>query len=75
MDSNKAIVRQIRRENIRTLADSFDTQKDFALAVGIPKNHVNDILHERRYVGDGISRRIEINLGLAAGALDIAQLS
>lgn len=72
-------INEIRRRNLRALLDSHlsggKKKKDFAEQIGIEAPQLTHITAEppARNIGDIVARRIEHNLGLPRGWLDVAQ--
>ncbi|CNI74030.1 S24 family peptidase [Yersinia pekkanenii] len=69
--------KDFRRNNLRTLMDSFihegKTKAQFADAIGLPASQLSQLvsINATRNVGDIIARRVESNLGLMKGWLDV----
>lgn len=72
-------INEIRRGNLRALLDahlaSGKKKKDFAEMIGIEAPQLTHVTASppSRNIGDTIARRIETNLGLPRGWLDVAQ--
>ncbi|EOZ4638808.1 helix-turn-helix transcriptional regulator [Enterobacter cloacae] len=72
-------INEIRRRNLRALLDthlaSGKKKKDFAETIGIEAPQLTHVTATppTRNIGDTIARRIESNLGLQRGWLDVAQ--
>lgn len=72
-------INEIRRRNLRALLDSHladgRKKKDFAELIGIEAPQLTHVTANppTRNIGDTIARRIETNLGLQRGWLDVAQ--
>lgn len=69
--------KDFRRNNLRTLMDSYvregKTKAQFADAIGLPASQLSQLIsvNATRNVGDIIARRVEANLGLLRGWLDV----
>ena len=72
-------INEIRRRNLRALLDAFiasgGKKKDFAEEIGIEAPQLTHVTAEppKRNIGDKIARRIEENLSLQRGWLDVSQ--
>lgn len=72
-------INEIRRRNLRTLLDAYladgGKKKDFAELIGVEAPQLTHVTSEpaSRNIGDRVARRIEENLNLARGWLDVAQ--
>lgn len=72
-------ITEIRRANVRALMNAFTdqgrTKKDFAAKIGIESPQLIHITAEppSRNIGDRIARRVEVNLKLPRGWLDVIQ--
>jgi plasmid maintenance system antidote protein VapI len=64
-------IRTIRKSNLLAQIDRFDTQRAFAEQAGLAPAHVSQLVTERRNMGDEVARRIEKNLDLAEGYMDL----
>lgn len=69
--------KDFRRNNLRSLMDSFihdgKTKSQFADAIGLPASQLSQLVsvNATRNIGDIIARRIEANLGLLRGWMDV----
>lgn len=69
--------KDFRRNNLRTLMDAYiregKTKAQFADAIGLPASQLSQLIspNASRNVGDIIARRVETNLGLLRGWLDV----
>lgn len=72
-------INEIRRRNLRALLDAYiatgGKKKDFAEKVGVEAPQLTHVTAEppSRNIGDKIARRIEVNLELPRGWLDVSQ--
>jgi plasmid maintenance system antidote protein VapI len=64
-------IRTIRRENLLAQIAQFSSQREFAEKAGLAPAHVSQMVTERRNMGDEVARRIEKNLNLADGHMDL----
>jgi plasmid maintenance system antidote protein VapI len=64
-------IRTIRKSNLLAQIDRFDSQRAFAEQAGLAPAHVSQMVTERRNMGDEVARRIEKNLDLAEGYMDL----
>ncbi len=66
-----ATIRTIRKENLLALIARFGSQRALARKAGLVPAHVSQMVTERRNMGDEVARRIEKNLNLADGHMDL----
>ncbi len=64
-------IRTIRKENLLAQIARFGSQRAFAQRAGLAPAHVSQMVTERRNMGDEVARRIERNLNLADGHMDL----
>lgn len=64
-------IRTIRKSNLLTQIDRFGSQRAFADQAGLAPAHVSQMVTDRRNMGDEVARRIEKNLDLAEGYMDL----
>lgn len=69
---SKMDTREIRRNNLRELAEKYGGQKALADAADLAPNQLNHIIGPNpiRNVGEQLARKIELQLGLNKGYLD-----
>ncbi|MBT3032975.1 MAG: hypothetical protein AB2669_16735 [Candidatus Thiodiazotropha endolucinida] len=70
-DSMMVNIRTIRKSNLLAQIDRFGSQREFAERVGLAPAHVSQLVTDRRNMGDEVARRIERNLDLADGYMDL----
>ncbi|CAK0768942.1 hypothetical protein CCP3SC15_3930005 [Gammaproteobacteria bacterium] len=65
---------EIRRLNLIRLIDSHGDglQKIFAERAGLAPAHVSQVVNGTRKMGESVARRIELNLHIEAGYMDVA---
>ncbi|MBT3046419.1 MAG: hypothetical protein AB2728_15295 [Candidatus Thiodiazotropha sp.] len=64
-------IRTIRKANLLAQIARFGSQRAFAEEAGLVPAHVSQMVTERRNMGDEVARRIEKNLNLADGYMDL----
>ncbi|MES9991576.1 MAG: helix-turn-helix transcriptional regulator [Candidatus Thiodiazotropha sp.] len=64
-------IRTIRKANLLHQIARFDSQRAFADKAGLVPAHVSQMVTNRRKMGDEVARRIEKNLDLADGHMDL----
>jgi plasmid maintenance system antidote protein VapI len=64
-------IRTIRKDNLLAQIARFGTQRAFAEEAGLAPAHVSQMVTERRQMGDEVARRIEKNLNLTDGYMDL----
>ncbi|MEW8506848.1 MAG: hypothetical protein AB2598_09065 [Candidatus Thiodiazotropha sp.] len=64
-------IRTIRKANLLAQIARFGSQRAFAEEAGLVPAHVSQMVTERRNMGDEVARRIEKNLDLADGYMDL----
>ncbi|MEW8070667.1 MAG: hypothetical protein AB2826_09585 [Candidatus Thiodiazotropha sp.] len=64
-------IRTIRKSNLLAQIDRFGSQRAFAERAGLAPAHVSQMVTDRRNMGDEVARRIERNLDLADGYMDL----
>jgi DNA-binding transcriptional regulator YdaS (Cro superfamily) len=64
-------IRTIRKSNLLAQIERFGSQRAFAEQAGLAPAHVSQMVTERRNMGDEVARRIEKNLDLAEGYMDL----
>lgn len=66
-------IKEIRRKNLRLLSEKFGGQKPLAEAADLAANQLNHIIGPNpiRNLGEQLARKIEANVGLPLGSLDI----
>ncbi|MGD8911445.1 MAG: hypothetical protein PVJ68_01710 [Candidatus Thiodiazotropha sp.] len=64
-------IRTIRKDNLLTQIARFGSQRAFAEQAGLAPAHVSQMVTDRRQMGDEVARRIERNLNLADGHMDL----
>ncbi|MES9969046.1 MAG: helix-turn-helix transcriptional regulator [Candidatus Thiodiazotropha sp.] len=64
-------IRTIRKSNLLAQIDRFGSQRAFAERADLAPAHVSQLVTERRNMGDEVARRIERNLNLEEGHMDI----
>jgi DNA-binding transcriptional regulator YdaS (Cro superfamily) len=64
-------IRTIRKENLLAQIARFGTQRAFAEQAGLAPAHVSQMVTDRRQMGDEVARRIEKNLNLTEGYMDL----
>jgi hypothetical protein len=78
----KSSVKQIRLDNLKRLFNEFKTQHNlpdrgagtaFSMAIGTTPKHFTVVKNGTSNIGDVFAAKIEKNLGLPAGYLDIPQ--
>jgi len=63
-------IREIRRDNLNQLLTGYESQKDFAEAVGLSPGHVSQMVNGTRDMGEQVARRIEKRSRLVDGWMD-----
>lgn len=64
-------IRTIRKDNLLVQIARFGTQRAFAEQAGLAPAHVSQMVTDRRQMGDEVARRIEKNLNLPDGHMDL----
>jgi plasmid maintenance system antidote protein VapI len=64
-------IRTIRKSNLLAQIDRFGSQRAFAEQAGLAPAHVSQMVTDRRNMGDEVARRIEKNLDLSEGYMDL----
>jgi plasmid maintenance system antidote protein VapI len=64
-------IRTIRKKNLLAQIARRGSQRAFAEKAGLAPAHVSQLATERRNMGDEVARRIERNLDLADGYMDL----
>jgi plasmid maintenance system antidote protein VapI len=64
-------IRTIRKSNLLAQIDRFGSQRAFAEQAGLAPAHVSQMVTDRRNMGDEVARRIEKNLDLSDGYMDL----
>ncbi|WP_316365545.1 helix-turn-helix transcriptional regulator [Candidatus Thiodiazotropha sp. CDECU1] len=64
-------IRTIRKENLLAQIARFGSQRAFADKAGLAPAHVSQLVTDRRNMGDEVARRIEKNLNLTDGYMDL----
>ncbi|PVV05564.1 MAG: hypothetical protein B6D77_19125 [gamma proteobacterium symbiont of Ctena orbiculata] len=64
-------IRAIRKENLLAQIARFGSQRAFAEKAGLAPAHVSQMVTDRRNMGEDVARRIENNLELADGHMDL----
>lgn len=62
-------IREIRRDNLIRLAQSYKSKRKFASDMGLAPAHMNQLLSGARDMGEEVARRIEDALGLTPGSI------
>jgi plasmid maintenance system antidote protein VapI len=68
-------IRTIRKSNLLAQIDRFGSQRAFAEQAGLAPAHVSQMVTDRRNMGDEVARRIEKNLDLSEGYMDVQHQS
>ena len=66
--------RQIRLQNLLLLIDEFATMKDFAKHARVSANYCSQVTTEARTMGDDFAAKLEDNLRLGHGWMDVEHL-
>jgi len=63
-------IKEIRRNHFKRLMAGYDTQQQFADAVGVAQGQISLMISGNREIGNRVARRIEGHLGLPIGYMD-----
>ena len=72
--SEKTVVSEFRKANLKELLKSFENQREMADAIGMAPNQLNHLLTGFRGIGEKLARKIEGALRIPVGALDVSQV-
>lgn len=64
-------IKQIRRDNLRALAEKHPTLAAFAERMDMSPAHVSQLINGHRNMGDAVARKLEKKAGLPEGYMDV----